>query len=99
MPFIVEQDEPGHPIDVGALRPFRVVQQAHLRTHLIEQLRQLNRLLWRIHLIFLCNCAALRLEYYYREERRNLFRSGDMLFRISKNEKPSWMELIPSNHC
>jgi len=42
MPFIVEQDEPGHPIDVGALRAFRVVQQAHLRCDLIKQLRRLN---------------------------------------------------------
>ena len=42
-------------------------------------------------------CTAVKI--HHREERRDLFRFGDMLFRISKNEKPRWMELILSNHC
>jgi len=37
MPFIVEQDELAHPIDVGALRAFRVVQLAHLRRDLTTE--------------------------------------------------------------
>jgi len=80
--FIIEQDEPGHPIDVGTLRPFRVVQQAHLRAHLVEQLRQLNTPSVVNPSDFSLYLHHAPVKMHQREEKLNLFRSGDMLFLI-----------------
>jgi hypothetical protein len=60
MPLIVEENESLDPIDVGSLGPYRVMQQPHLGTNLIEQFRGLSgsRRQLRIHENLLANEAS-----------------------------------------